>query len=205
MQIEDDGKLVTSGTTLAVGIPFADDADGIVHLYNNIRGRWIKQQTIRQPDVVDFGYSVTVYGSHMAVSGLGGDSHSVIFTYQLDASSNTWINNGRFALENIDFLHLSSVSMHQNHLVVTVTDKDRHPGVCGYVYKLSQTPTYNKNGGEVFKWNHVGVLTTKTDPLTEDYQVHWAVGVDEQMAYIGRYDSADNGVGKLFLHDLSNI
>ena len=94
--------------------------------------------------------------------------------------------------------------------MVTVTDITDHPGVCGVAYKLSK-PANNKNNNNnvsvaLYKWRQIAMLTTKTDPLTSYWQHHWAVSVEDHVVRIGRRDEhIPDGVGKVFVHDLSNI
>ena len=91
-----------------------------------------------------------------------------------------------------------------------------HPDVCGIVYKLTATTSNNNNNnnndnnnnnnnnhGDVV-WKEFARLTTKGDPMTSDRQGNWAVSIEKQFIFTGRVDNRDEGVGKVFVHDLSN-
>ena len=112
-------------------------------------------------------------------------------------------------------------------MVATMSDVVNHPDVCGVVYKLTATTTHNNennnsinnnngindrsvttsnsnNHGDVV-WKEFARLTTKDDPMTGDIfqQSQAAVSIQDQTIFTGRYDSRDEGVGKVFVHDLS--
>ena len=197
MKLEDySNSLAISGSTLLVGVPEAYH-HGAVHVYNNNGGKWVETQTIQQQGVNMFGWSVTIDGSHMAVS-----ADDEVFTYQQDATSNKWIKNGHFTVQSSNYIPI--VSIQKDTLVATLTDYRHHPTVSGYVYKLS---TNNNNNGSVtsWMWNHRAVLTTKTDPLTSVNQEH-TVSVEGRYAFIGRcVEDYDDGVGKVFVYDMADI
>ena len=203
LKLEEAGQsLALNGSTLVVGVPHVSQHQGHVYVYNNIRGKWTKFQTIQQVEFGVFGTSVSLYGDHMAISSLDGQSEvNVVHTYHLDPISNSWINNGRFTLPALDYF--SSVSMHKDFMVATLTDVSQ-PRVCGYVFKLSATTTSNSNSGNVtsYQWNHVAKLMTKGDPLSgsEDQS---AVRVDGHLVFTGRSDG--DGVGKVFVHKLPHV
>ena len=133
-----------------------------------------------------------------------------VYTYQVNKRSNAWINNGRLDLPSAFNGADSYISMQNDILVATFTDKNDHPSVCGYTYKLSKTPNC---GDEVLhKWTPVATLTAKTDPLTKFHilQGHTAVSVEGKLAFIGRFDCDPRfigyfGTGKVFVFDLSNV
>ena len=185
-------SLAISGSTLVVGAlsPYYDH--GVVYVFNNKGGKWVKTQIIQQQGVHHFGLSVTIDGRHMAV----GAWHKV-FIYQQDATANKWIENGQFSVKPSNE---PGVSMQKDTLVATFSDDD-HPTVSGYVYKLST----NKNDGNVTSgtWIFRAVLTTKTDLVTSPDQTHRAVSVEGRYAFIGRY--YDSGFGKVFVYDLADI
>ena len=177
--------------------------NGIVHVYNNNGKKWVKSQTIEQHGVCYFGGSIAMDGSHLAVTAQqwhGGEHFTaVLYTYQLDVSTNTWVNNGYLNLPTVS----SCVSIQKDTLVATLTDYNIHETECGYVYKLSKSIKNNASVA-LYQWNHAAVFTTKADPLTkEDDQHHRAVRVEGQLVFTGRYDRY--GFGKVFVHDLSHI
>ena len=127
---------------------------------------------------------------------MGVSAWDGVFTYQLDAISNKWINNGRLTVP----IEYPRVSMQKDTLVAALKDYYHHSTVSGYVYKLSTT----NNNGRV-TWKHRAVLTTKTDPLTSRDQFHRAVSVEGHYVYVGRWDAMNDVVGKVFVYNISNI
>ena len=61
----------------------------------------------------------------------------------------------------------------------------------------------NYNYGDVV-WKEFARLTTKGDPMTSRSQGYDAVSIDGQIIFTGRLDDRDDGVGKVFVHELSN-
>ena len=96
------GTLALYGDILVVGVPYAFHGHvpytyrGRVHIFNRVRGEWEKVQAIKQDDVQYFGWSVTTWGQHMAVSGYG--EKSIVFTFMLDQHTNTWVGNGKHSV-----------------------------------------------------------------------------------------------------------
>ena len=222
-KLENIGKsLALFGNTLAVGVPFAENASGLVRVYNLVNGEWVESQTIRENGAKHFGWSIAMHGQHLAANSM----FAVIFTYNFDAHKNIWVSNGKLTPPKVK---KSSISMHKDILVATVNDNLDLPGVCGVAYKLSKisrgTTIDNKkinndnnnnnddddnndkndNNNISDVWKEFATLTTKNDPLKSRYQEHHAVSVDGNEIYITRLDESSGGVGKVFQYDLSNL
>ena len=200
----DSPSLSVHGDSLVVGLPTADhDEQGQVRVYNRVHGKWVEGQTIKQDGVQLFGWSVAIYGQHMAVS----DGYGHVFTFMFDDHTKTWVDNGRISVPNniFSFLYLD-----KDMLAITVNNKGKYPDLCGVVYRLStatatRTTTNNSssNNGNVV-WEEIARLTTKGDPITDEDQLHFDISVEEKVAFISRWKYGE-GVGKVFVHDLTNI
>ena len=209
-------SLAVHGDTLVVGVPNVR-----VRVYNRVKGKWMERQTIKEDGVEYFGWSVTVYGQHLAVSAFRGD----VFTYKLDQHTNTWVGNGRLSVPShrAEFLHL-----HKDILAITVNNK-KYYDLCGVVYKLSTatatttttkttinnnyinngsfatTTTIENNINGNVVWEEIARLTTKGDPITtDDYRLHFGISVEEKAVFTGR-NELFVGYGKVFVHDLTDI
>ena len=172
-------------------------------MYNQVHGKWVEGQTIKQDGSSYFGWSVAIYGQHMAVS----DGYGHVFTFMFDDHTKTWVDNGRISVPNNIF---SSLYLDKDMLAITVNNKGKLPDLCGVVYRLStatatRTTTNNSssNNGNVV-WEEIARLTTKGDPITDEDQLHFDISVEEKVAFISRWKYGE-GVGKVFVHDLTNI
>ena len=204
-------SLAVHGDILVVGVLPASLDRGYVQIFNCVGGEWTKGQTIKQQNEGGFGLSVAVYGQHMAVRGI-----DIVFTYMLDQHKNTWINSGKHSVPGF----LSQVSIQNDLMVATINDMKNNPGVCGFVYKLTElkannnnnnnnkinngsvATTINNNHGDVV-WKESSRLTTKGDPLTSRHQQS-AISIEGKFVFTGRVDYRNEGFGKVFVHDLSN-
>ena len=148
-----------------------------------------------------------MYGHHMAV----GNYNGVLVTYKFDRQRNSWIRNGKHSVPGMG----SDVSMQKNLLVVTVSDWQRHPAVCGIVYKLtattattndnnnnnnrSVTTMSNKNNNDVnIVWKEFARLTIRGDPL-KAFKGISSVSIENGIVFTGSGQD-----GKVFIHKLSN-
>ena len=121
-------SLSVYGDVLVDGFPRVDGHQGRVNIFNRVGGEWAQGQTIKLKDSVrGFGYSVAVYGQHMAVSTKVG----IVFTYMLDQHTNTWVSNGKLSVTS----GKTSVAI-QNDILVAALESPSHPvtePVCGVV------------------------------------------------------------------------
>ena len=202
--------IAVHGDIIVVGISDTDgDHNGIAQVYNKINGKWTQGQAIKQDGVEYFGWSVAIYGQHMAVSS----KNRYVFSYSLDQYTNTWICNGRFSVPGGQD---KFVSLYKDVLVVTFNDLKYHPYECGIVYKRTTTNNNNSNSSNASVgttttsnknviWKEIVRLTTKNDPMTSGDQQNYAVSVDEDMVFIGRADEKDReAFGRVFGHGLTN-
>ena len=211
-------SLAVQGDILVVGVPYTSTSDdqGRVRIFNRVGGKWTQGQTLEQDGVQYFGWSVTIYGHHLAVSTFQGN----VFTYKLDEFTNTWVGNGRFSVPSE---YLTSLHLHKDMLAITVNNPGSHPDLCGVVYKLNKlsaatTTNYNNdinvnntnvtttitknNMTKNVVWEEIARLTTKGDPKTKYLdQLHIGISIEEKVVFIGRLDI----YGKVFVHDLTNI
>ena len=205
-------SLAVYGDILVVGVLPASGDQGRVHIFNCVGGKWVQGQTIKKQHEGGFGLSVAVYGQHMAVR-----SNDIVFTYMLEQHTNTWINNGNHSVPGL----LSQVSIQNDLMVATINDMKNNPGVCGFLYKLTElkainnnnnnnnnnnkgsvATTSNNNHGDVV-WKESSRLTSKGDPMTSGHQQS-AISIEGKFVFIGRVDYRNEGVGKVFVHNLSN-
>ena len=164
-------------------------------MFNRVGAKWEQRQTIKQDDVHNLGYSVAIYGQHMAVSAYGDE----VLTYILDQHSSTWINNGKLSVPG-GYTHLS---LHEEKLIATVNDLSDQHHPCSFVYAVDESTTTTGNDttttrlGDV-AWKMIARLTTKGDPLTSDDQKHRRVSFEGDMVFTSRIDY----FGKVFVHKL---
>ena len=75
---------------------------------------------------------------------VGSGGSNIVFTYMLDQHTNTWINNGNHSVPGV-LEGGSSVAIQNDVLVATLSDVEKHPDVCGFVYKLTTTNNDDDN------------------------------------------------------------
>ena len=134
---------------------------------------------------------------------------------QLLQKQNT--NNGKLIIARSGMKWLqyhSYLSLNNDVLAVTVTDREDNAEVCGFVYKVSRknvhssnsnttsnTTTNMKDNHEGLTWEKIATLKTTGYPVTDRY--HHAISIQENFVFTGRVDYNRNGVGMVFVHDIS--
>ena len=182
----------------------------IVRVYNRVGGKWTQGQTIQEEGVRNFGWSVAIYGQHMAVGLFGKRHDSNLFTYKLDQQTNMWVSNGNHSVSS-DSINLS---LHKDMLVATVNHGKNHTDVNGVVFKLSAATTTNNNeilatkSNNIIKgdlvWKEFARLTTKNDPMTYRDDKRNGVSIEDQVVFIGRPGRRQDGnFGRVYAYDLS--
>jgi len=205
-------SLGLSDTTVVIGYD-----RGCFDVYNNINGKWILQETIKDQSLgfVREG-EIGLSGNHMAALSWPGPTHTILSTYEWNKDLKKWVNNNRFDLPSDTLFRFSemSVSIQGDTMVVPINDNYDHPNVCAFVYKLYEKTSKIDGNGEKsnqtmiakYNWKKVAHLRTVKDPLTGRAQ-HVDVSIQGQYVFTGRPNPSDGprDTGKVFVHDLGKI
>ena len=173
-------------------------------------------QTIKAPDSIHFfGVSIALFGKHLAVSSTKGDEQNIIFTYNVDETETTFVENGQLEVPGASgAVYYGFITITWGTMVVTVTDKENNPEVCAYVYDLghgrktgkveSNNNTNDKDNYSniIYRWDHIATLKTKGEPLKSDYQSHASVVIGNGKVFTGRVNAFGEEKGVVFVHDL---
>jgi len=198
-----------SGSLIVVGVPGAAKCNrevprsqqGCVHSYFRHGSKWERVISMSGGEHFKwFGGSLMTDGKRLVVSARTLDEkRSHIFMYRYVTGEVVWKDGdvvvpGTFSPTPLPYS--GSVGVWGDFVVAAVSDHKEYPDVCGILYK--------RTGGLVDgKWKQHGVLKTQQQPLSGGMQFNWKISLSKQKVFTSRF--VLNGVGKVFVHDVSQV
>jgi len=169
-------SVALAGTTLLVGAP----GESVVHVFRRVLGSWTRTGTISSPrGPSDFGFSVVMDGTGMAIVGAPGDK--LAFVYQDVGGAFCFLQELSHTSSGQNFGY--SLSMHQGTLAVGSPDLDQD----------GRVDMFDRVGSQ---WAHVA--TIQREGLRDDNRFGTAVHVHGDLLVVGAPASETmNGVAAL--------
>ena len=180
--------IAISGDTLAV---VSDIDQPQLCLYRNVRGVWSKTESLSFTNKYA-GVDFAMEGDHLVVSGRNEfKTQAVLLTYKFNHENQTWLKTGTFFPPG----ELSTLTIKDKVLVVTVNHYETDKEICGVVYRLSSNN----------EWKESVILKTIGQPVEDRWIFNFQVSTQNGFVYTSRVTVMRSYDSMIFVHNITKV
>jgi choice-of-anchor B domain-containing protein len=139
--------ILTDGTSIFVGQPFADELNGKVHVFENMNGSWSENASLSVPPTEGvqhrFGTSLALDGEKIWISVPGAmDETGAIFVYSIGAGGLKQTDTIEYAEAQQPRARASVLAVHNNYAAIGVRNRDYGEGIAHIIERKGDSWAY---------------------------------------------------------------